>query len=364
MPLSEEQALSACSTGLGGAFRCLFGPPKEKKSNHYFMNIVRFGVVGTNFITDWMLKGASHESRFRLTAVSSRSEETARNFAQRYQVPHTFTRLEDMAQSPHIDAVYIATPNSLHAEQSLLFLRHGKHVLVEKPFATTAAEAEAMACEARAGGLVIMEAMKTTVTPNFIKLQQSLHRVGPVRRYFAAYCQYSSRYDKFKEGIVLNAFNPALGNGSLTDIGVYCLSPMVALFGMPQSVKSVSFSLSSGADGQGAALFTYPEMDAMVLYSKIADSALPSEIMGEAGTLRIPAINRFNGLTLRHRDGREEDLSEPHIDDDMYYEIKLFIDRVLQCDTTPNLNRVEQSVGVVQLLEEIMVNGKTMVNGK
>ena len=260
-----------------------------------------------------------------------------------------------MARSPQIDAVYIATPNSLHAEQSLLCLRHGKHVLVEKPFATTVADAKAMAAEAEARGLVIMEAMKTTVTPNFIKLQQSLHRIGPVRRYFAAYCQYSSRYDKFKEGIVLNAFNPALGNGSLTDIGVYCLSPMVALFGLPQTVRSVSFPLSSGVDGQGAALFTYPEMDAMVLYSKIADSALPSEIQGEAGTLRIPAINRFNGLTLRHRNGEIEELSEPHLDDDMYYEIKLFIDRILQCDTTPHLNSVEQSVGVVQLIEKIVL---------
>lgn len=319
------------------------------------MNSVRFGVIGTNFITDWMLKGASHESRFRLTAVCSRSEATARDFAERYRVPHTFTSLDEMARSPQIDAVYIATPNSLHAEQSLLCLRHGKHVLVEKPFATTVADAKAMAAEAEARGLVIMEAMKTTVTPNFIKLQQSLHRIGPVRRYFAAYCQYSSRYDKFKEGIVLNAFNPALGNGSLTDIGVYCLSPMVALFGLPQTVRSVSFPLSSGVDGQGAALFTYPEMDAMVLYSKIADSALPSEIQGEAGTLRIPAINRFNGLTLRHRNGEIEELSEPHLDDDMYYEIKLFIDRILQCDTTPHLNSVEQSVGVVQLIEKIVL---------
>lgn len=317
------------------------------------MKTVRFGVVGTNFITDWMLKGASHESRFRLTAVSSRSADTARAFAQKYNVPYTFTSLEEMAQSPQIDAVYIATPNSLHAEQSLLCLRHGKHVLVEKPFATTLVDAKAMAAEAKARGLVIMEAMKTTATPNFIKLQQSLHRIGPIRRYFAAYCQYSSRYDKFKEGIVLNAFNPALGNGALTDIGVYCLSPMVALFGMPQTVKSISFPLSSGADGQGAALFGYPEMDAMVLYSKIADSALPSEIQGEAGTLRIPAINRFNGLTLRHRNGHIEELAEPHIDDDMYYEIKLFIDRILQCDTTPHLNSVEQSTGVVQLLEKL-----------
>ena len=93
---------------------------------------VRFGVVGTNFITDWVIAGARLDDRFELVAVYSRRRETADAFAAKHQIPYTFTSLEEMAKSPLIDAVYIASPNFLHAEQSILCMKHGKHVLCEK----------------------------------------------------------------------------------------------------------------------------------------------------------------------------------------------------------------------------------------
>ena len=92
---------------------------------------VRFGVVGTNFITDWVIAGARLDERFELVAVYSRKQETADAFAAKHQIPYTFTSLEEMAKSPLIDAVYIASPNFLHAEQSILCMKHGKHVLFE-----------------------------------------------------------------------------------------------------------------------------------------------------------------------------------------------------------------------------------------
>ena len=84
-------------------------------------------------------------------------------------------------------------------------------------------------------GVTLMEAMKHTLTPNFLSVLKNIERVGKVRRYFSSYCQYSSRYDKFKEGIVLNAFDPKLSNGAIMDIGVYTIYPMVVLFGQPSS---------------------------------------------------------------------------------------------------------------------------------
>ncbi|MCQ4762299.1 oxidoreductase, partial [Alistipes onderdonkii] len=99
--------------------------------------------------------------------------------------------------------------------------------------------------------------------------------------------QYSSRYDKFRQGIVLNAFNPELSNGAMMDIGVYTVYPMVALFGRPLEVEAQGIVLSSGADGQGAINFRYEGMNATVLYSKIANSSLPSEIQGEEGNLLL-----------------------------------------------------------------------------
>ena len=185
------------------------------------MEKVRFGIVGTNFISDWVIAGARQDARFELTAVYSRKQETADAFAAKHGIPHTFTSLEEMASSPLIDAAYIASPNFLHAEQSILCMQHGKHVLCEKPLASNAREARAMIAASEQYGVTLMEAMKPTLTPNFRAVQANLKRVGTIRRYFSAYCQYSSRYDKFKEGIVLNAFRPELSNGAMMDIGVY-----------------------------------------------------------------------------------------------------------------------------------------------
>ena len=218
---------------------------------------VRFGVVGTNFITDWVIAGARQDERFELAAVCSRKQETADAFAAKHQIPHTFTSLEEMAKSPLVDAVYIASPNFLHAEQSILCMKHGKHVLCEKPFASNAREAGEMIAASRTYNVTLMEAMKPTLTPNFLSVRENLGRLGIVRRYFSSYCQYSSRYDKFKEGIVLNAFKPELSNGAMMDIGIYTVYPMVVLFGRPDKIDASGIVLSSGADGQGH--FTHTE---------------------------------------------------------------------------------------------------------
>ena len=221
------------------------------------MDKVRFGVVGTNFISDWVIAGARQDERFELVAVYSRTQETADAFASKHNIPYTFTSLEEMAKSPLIDAVYIASPNFLHASQSILCMSYGKHVLCEKPFASNAKEVRAMIEASRTYNVTLMEAMKPTLTPNFLAVRENLGRVGTVRRYFACYCQYSSRYDKFKEGIVLNAFKPELSNGAMMDIGIYTVYPMVVLFGRPKKIDASGIVLSSGADGQGAVNFLY-----------------------------------------------------------------------------------------------------------
>ena len=191
---------------------------------------IRFGMVGTGFIADWVLAGARQDARFEAVAICSRSQERADAFAAKHGIPHTFTSLGQMAASPLVDAVYIATPNFLHASQSILCMRHGKHVLCEKPLASNAREARQMVAVARECGVTLMEAMISTLNPNFRVVQEYLPRLGTIRRYFASFCQYSSRYDKFRQGIVLNAFNPELSNGAMMDIGVYTVYPMVALF--------------------------------------------------------------------------------------------------------------------------------------
>ena len=114
--------------------------------------MLRFGTIGSGWIVDEYIHGAKDSGLWELTAVYSRTAERAQAFAQKHGAPLWFTDLEEMAASPQIDAVYIASPNALHFEQCRLFLERGKHVLCEKPMATTLADCEAMAAAARESG--------------------------------------------------------------------------------------------------------------------------------------------------------------------------------------------------------------------
>ncbi len=328
------------------------------------MDKVRFGVVGTNFITDWLIRGASQDSRFCLQAVCSRTGERAAEFAAKYGIPHTYTSLEEMASATDIDAVYIATPNFLHARQSILCMKNGKHVLCEKPIASNAREAEEMIEASRRYNVTFMEAMKPTLTPGFRAVLDNIGRLGKVRRYFASYCQYSSRYDRFKAGIPMTAFSPEYSNGAVMDIGVYTIYPMVVLFGRPDAVLASGVNLPSGVDGQGTVIFRYGDMDASVLYSKIADSSLPSEIQGEGGTLRIDRINsisdvRFTPVKVASRASSLTygDASEkcPFTADrdEYYYEVKEFIDLVLSGRRESVINSHANSLLTIGLIDEI-----------
>ena len=314
---------------------------------------INVGVIGTNFITDWVINGARQDSRFNLVAVYSRTQETADSFADKHQIPHTFTSLQAMAASPLIDAVYVASPNFLHAEQSILMLNHGKHVLCEKPLASNVKEVKAMIATAQANNVVLMEAMKTTLTPNFIAVRANLSKIGTVRRYFSSYCQYSSRYDKYREGTILNAFNPELSNGAMMDIGVYTIYPLVVLFGRPHEIKATGIKLSSGVDGQGGICLTYPEMEATVIYSKIANSSLPTEIQGEEGNITLNRINIIESVKLTHRKGGEEELTQPATHDEYYHEVHEFLNLIETGFTESMINSHQNSLITMEIMQEV-----------
>src|SRR5699024_6510817 len=123
------------------------------------MNI---GTISTSFITDNFIEALKEEGSFTLTAVYSRTEEKAANFAENY-----FTDLESMDNSEIIDFVYIASPNSMHFEQTLLFLKNKKHVICEKPIFSNKAELVKAYEVAEANNVYLFEAMRNIVTPGF-----------------------------------------------------------------------------------------------------------------------------------------------------------------------------------------------------
>ncbi len=318
------------------------------------MEKLRFGVVGTNFITDRIIEAGRMDPRFEAAAVCSRTAERAAGYAEAQGIPHTFTSLEEMAASPLIDAVYIASPNALHAQQAIVCMDRGKHVLCEKAFASNAREAHEMIAAARRNGVALMEAMKPTLTPNFRAVAEYLPKIGMVRNYFAAFGKYSSRYDRLKAGELPNAFNPDLASGALLDIGVYAIYPMVVLFGRPEKIEAAVLKLPSGVDGHGAVNYSYGGMTATTLYSKIADMDLPFEIDGEEGAIRGDAIHTITKVEYRPRGGEWTDITAPgHSGNDYSYEITEFIDLVERGRAESSVNSFETSLAVMEIMDEV-----------
>ena len=329
------------------------------------MEKIRIGVVGTNFITRWVMAGASEEPRVVVSAVCSRSMERAREFAAECGIEHCYDSVDKMLADDTVDAVYVATPNYTHADISIKAMRAGKHVLCEKPLASNRTEGEAMVAVAREMGVTLMEAMISTLNPGFLALREHLHEAGVIRRYFASYCQYSSRYDAYKAGSLPNAFNPAVSNGALVDIGIYTIYPMVALFGKPSKIEAQGLLLASGTDGQGAVNFQYDGFNATVLYSKVVDSFLPTVIDGEDGNFVVDRINIINNVVFRPRvpktGGKTTSPVEEKVvydgkqsqHDVYYYEIAEFANLIERGAIESQVNSHENSLVTLGILDEV-----------
>ena len=249
--------------------------------------MIRLATIGTNFITDWLMEGILELDEIQLTAVYSRNLEKGKQFAAKYNVEKVYDNYEEMAKDPEIDAVYVASPTYMHYAHSITMINYGKHVLCEKPVCSNREELDILIKAAKEQGVVFMEAMKNVHSPGFHAMMDNLHKIGTVRRATIQYCQYSSRYDKFKKGIIENAFNPKLSNGALMDIGSYCIHFLASLFGKPEKILADSLFLENGVDGAGSVIASYGDKQAEIIYSKITDSKLPTQIQGENGCMII-----------------------------------------------------------------------------
>lgn len=292
--------------------------------------MIRFAIVGTNWITRQFVEAAQQTGAMTLTAVYSRTLEQAQAFNKDYGVAHLFLSLEQMAASDEIDAIYLASPNALHCEQALLFLRHKKHVICEKPLASNLYEAEQMIACARENGVVLFEAFKTASLPNFLALRQALPQIGRLRKALFNYCQYSSRYPRYLNGERPNTFEPRWSNGSIMDIGYYSLASALALWGDPLRVQAQATLLESGVDGHGSVIMDYGDFDVTLLHSKVSDSHIPSEIQGEEGSLVIEKLSESQRVVFMPRGGQPQDLTQPQHSNTMRYEAQHFVELVSQ----------------------------------
>lgn len=288
------------------------------------MKKLRFLIIGTNFISDKFCLAAREVDGVKLQAVYSRKFDTGSAFADKYSINSVYDDLDKALLDENIDAVYVASPTFLHKEHSIKAMRVGKHVLCEKSIALSSEEFNEMRKTAIEEKRVLLEAMRPAFDPALRVIKDAISSIGKIRRASLEFCQYSSRYDKFKAGIIENAFDPNIGNSALSDIGVYPLWLAIELFGSPDNISSAKTYLENGFLGMGVSTLDYGDKLVTVTYSKITDGVNPSVIEGEEGSLIINKISEPSEIYLKLRGKDAVKLEYLPSKNNMDYEISAF----------------------------------------
>lgn len=247
---------------------------------------IRWGIAATGKIAGQFAAGLAMVDDAEAVAVGSRAQTSADAFGDRWGIPRRHGSLDALAADPEVDVVYVASPQSVHHDDVVRFLRAGKHVLCEKPFALNAAEAEAMVGEARKRGLFLMEAIWSRFLPAYVALREVLAsgRIGEPQVVEADF-GFALPYDP-----VHRLFDLALGGGSLLDLGIYPIQLCSLVFGgAPDQVAAVGHLGPSGVDERVAAVLGYGDGRLGVVQSAITVGlSCRARISGTEGWIDLP----------------------------------------------------------------------------
>ena len=308
------------------------------------MRNLRLGIIGTGFITDTLCEAAGLVEGVEISAVYSRKVDTGCAYAQKHGIKSYFTSLADMLDGDAVDAVYVASPTVCHYEHTLMAARAKKHILCEKSMSVSQEKTEEMIKVAREEGVILLEAMRPAFDPMVDAFKAQLANIGKVRRFGFEFRKYSSRYDKFKAGIVENAFDPSLQNSALSDIGVYPLWLATELFGVPKSLHHESVYLHNGFLAAGEIILGYSDTVGNISYSKITEGRQPSFVEGECGTVFIDKISEPQRVWCTDRDGKVLFELNGDCKNNMIYELIAFRDAVLSGERFEKELSVSRSV--------------------
>ncbi|MDQ0362392.1 Gfo/Idh/MocA family protein [Breznakia pachnodae] len=286
---------------------------------------MKFGVIGTNFVSDFFMDGAALVEECEVVAVSDVSLELADTFAKKYKIPNTFDSYEKMLESNLIEAVYIAVPNGLHKEISMYFLERKIPVFCEKPLASNIDEVNEMFECAKRNNTYLQEGLIPLYNPNLKVVKELLPKLGKLHQVNFTFAKYSSRYDAYLRKENPSTFRADLSNGAIMDLGVYVIADVIALFGKPKKVISTAELLDTGADIAGASIFIYDDFVATLSYSKASDTKNLSEICGEHGTITIDQPSMPQEVIWYNRLAKEQTVVSEKPSENFYYEIKEMI---------------------------------------
>jgi predicted dehydrogenase len=248
------------------------------------MTPIRWGFLGTGLIATMFAEALQGVADAQLWAVGSRTQATADDFGTRWGVPKRYASYQAVADDPNVDAIYIATPHTLHAENMQMALAAGKAVLCEKPFTINASEAAACIELARARRLLLVEAMWVRWMPVFAQIRQWIDegQIGAPQLVRANLCF------RLNDDPTKRLQNPALGGGALLDVGVYPLAFASLVLGEPTARHSVMRRTATGVDAHSVITLEYAS-GAIAELSCALDLPAPQEftVCGRDGYIQL-----------------------------------------------------------------------------
>ena len=317
---------------------------------------MKLGIVGTGTIVEEVLPQLSAWG-WRVSALcgTPRSKDKVAELCKRYEIPNGYADYAAMLRETEADAVYVAVPNFLHFDFVKQALEAGRHVIVEKPMTSNHREAVHLAELAREKKRFLFEAITTPYLPNYRKLRELLPRVGTVKLVSCNFSQYSRRYDAFRGGTVLPAFDPEKSGGALMDLNLYNLHWILGLFGAPKSAVYQP-NMERGIDTSGVLMLSYPDFQAVSIAAKDCSAPWNYMIQGTEGYLKQDTPANFCGpVTLRLNNGAEERY-DGNPESRMEPEFRAFADCIASGDCERCETALEQSLLVSKIQTEARIN--------
>lgn len=256
---------------------------------------LRWGVVGAGRIATDFVRAVRRFTGQHVVAVTDAVPGRAELLAVQAGA-HAHASLDELLDDPAVDVVYVAVTNDAHVPTALRCVAAGKAVLVEKPLATTAAEATRLASAARAAGVFVAEAMWSRYLPQTYALEDLL-RAGAVGepRWVAASAGGAHAYDPTSR-----LFDPTVGGGALLDIGVYPLWLVQSLLGRPTRLRASGLVVDGGVDVQSDLTLEYEAAGAVVSSAIVAPLPDVATVVGECGAITVgPPFFAPSGLEVR-----------------------------------------------------------------
>jgi predicted dehydrogenase len=247
---------------------------------------LRWGAVGTGAIVRLFTHALHAHTTQRIRAVAARDVARTAAFATEFGIDRAHASTDALVSDPELDVVYVGTPHSSHADVALRAIAAGKHVLVEKPFALSAAEGADIAAAARAAGVFAMEAMWTRYLPQSDIVRRLLAdgAIGEVDLVMADF-GFVAPFDPEHR-----MWDPSVGGGALLDAGVYPLSFASSVIGPPSAITAAGALTSTGVDARATVQLTTPSgANALVATSMVSALPVRATIVGSAGRIDIPS---------------------------------------------------------------------------